>query len=211
MPDHGRDRAIAKRRHQPQRVPHGIQQAKRPQAVVVAHVPAGGAAIAAQVRRDDMVAGGGEQRHDLAPGIRQFGEAMQQQNTRAIGCFEAGFQHMDLQTVDVGDEARAQPWRQCVGVQWWQRCHGSLRRCAHDASPGGERETVRGGAGAVQDLAPSDQSPSDQRVEDSRRRTSRVRTSRRSRTFASHPSSDRLDPGADQPPPTTGLRTRGKR
>ena len=49
---------------------------------VVAAVPAGGAAIAALVGREDVEAGRRERRHHLAPAIGELRKAVQQQHAR---------------------------------------------------------------------------------------------------------------------------------
>ena len=83
VPHHGGDRAAPECVHQPKLIAHRIQQTERAQIRlgVVIGMPAGGAAIAAQVRCDDMEPGIGQRRHDPAPGIRQFGKPVQQQHT----------------------------------------------------------------------------------------------------------------------------------
>ena len=107
MSDHGIDAAIAERRHQPERIPHQIGEAERGEIAVVVRVPSGGAAITALVRRDHVIAGFRQHRHHLAPGIGEFGEAVQQQHAGPAGCLEAGFQHMHAEAVDVVDGAGA--------------------------------------------------------------------------------------------------------
>ena len=52
------DLTVAERRHQPEHVPHLVQHPERAQLVVVAHVGAVGAAVPAQVGRDDVVPSG---------------------------------------------------------------------------------------------------------------------------------------------------------
>ena len=67
---------MPERMHQSKLIPHRIQQTERTQIGlgVIVGMPACGAAVAAQVRRDDMVSGFGQRRHHLAPRIGQFGE-----------------------------------------------------------------------------------------------------------------------------------------
>ena len=107
MPDHGIDAAIAERRHQPERVAHQIEQPERAEVAVVIGVPAGGAAIAALVRRDHVIAGLRQRRHHLAPAEGELGKAVQQQHAGPAAGLEAGFQHVHAQAVDVVDEAGA--------------------------------------------------------------------------------------------------------
>ena len=111
MSDHGIDAAIAECRHQAERVAHQIEQPERSEIAVVVGVPAGGAAVAALVRRDHVIAGFRQRRHHLAPAIGEFGKAVQQQHAGPALCLEAGFQHMHAQAVDVVDEARADAGR----------------------------------------------------------------------------------------------------
>ena len=80
MADHGIDAIVAERRHQPERVAHQIGEPERSEVAVVIRVPAGGAAIAALVRRDHVIAGCRERRHHLAPAEGEFGKAVQQQH-----------------------------------------------------------------------------------------------------------------------------------
>ncbi len=120
VPDHRGHGSISQRGDKTQCVAHRIQQAERCQvaSVVVVGVPAGGAAITPQIRRHDMVAGRGQQRHQPAPRICQFREAVQQQHAGPIGGFEPSLQHVDAQSVDVGHEARADADGQYSAVQW---------------------------------------------------------------------------------------------
>ena len=101
MPDDSVDAAIAERRHQPERVAHQVGEPERGEIAVVIRVPSGGAAIAALVRRDHVIAGGCENGHYLAPAKGQFGEAMQQQHAGPTGRLETGFEHVHAQAVDV--------------------------------------------------------------------------------------------------------------
>ena len=105
VPDHRVDRSIAERRHQPERVAHQIGEAERGEVAVVVGIPAGGAAIAALVGCDDVVAGGSQLRHHLAPGKGELGKAVQQKQAGPALGFEAGFQHMHAQAVDIFDVA----------------------------------------------------------------------------------------------------------
>ncbi len=107
MPDHGVDRAVAERRHQPERVAHQIGEPERAETAFVTRIPPGGAAIAALVRRDHVIAGLRQDRHHLAPGEGEFGKAVQQQHARPAARFEAGFEHVHAQAVDIFHVARA--------------------------------------------------------------------------------------------------------
>ena len=101
MPDHGVNAAIAERRHQPERIAHQIGEPERGKIAVVVRIPSGGAAITALVRRDHVIAGRCENRHHLAPAKGEFGKAMQQQHAGPAARFEAGFQHVHAQAVDI--------------------------------------------------------------------------------------------------------------
>ena len=107
MPDDGVDAAIAERRHQPERVAHQIGEPERGEIAVVVRIPSGGAAIAALVRRDHVIAGLRQNRHHLAPAKGEFGKAVQQQHAGPACGLEAGFQHVHAQAVDVVDVAGA--------------------------------------------------------------------------------------------------------
>ena len=121
VPDHRGNRAASQRVYQPKLVTHRIQQAERIQIRygVVVRMPAGGAAITAQIRCDDMVPGLGQRRHDPAPRIREFGKPVQQQHAGPIAGVETGLQDMHAQSVDIGHETRAN-----AGGQ-----HGAVERC----------------------------------------------------------------------------------
>ena len=107
MPDDSVDAAIAERRHQPERVAHQIGEPERGEVAVIIRIPSGGAAIAALVRRDHVIAGFRQNRHHLAPAKGEFGKAVQQQHAGPAACLEAGFQHVHTQAIDVVDVARA--------------------------------------------------------------------------------------------------------
>ena len=93
MAKDGVDAAIAERRHQPECVAHQIGEAERGEIAVIVGIPAGGATIAALIRRDHVIAGSSQGGHHLAPTERQFGKAVQQQQARPAFGFKAGFQH----------------------------------------------------------------------------------------------------------------------
>ncbi len=133
MADHAGDLAVAERPDHAERVAHRVQQAEAAQVAVIGAVPAGGAAVAAQVRGDNVEPGGGERRHHLAPGIGEFREAVQQQDAGPAGGFVAGFQQVDAQAVDVFKEAGADAGGEHGWVQWSDVGHACLsgqgRRC----------------------------------------------------------------------------------
>jgi hypothetical protein len=112
MPDYGISASVAERRQQAERVARQIEQPERTEVTVIAGVPAGGAAIAALVRRDHVIAGRRQRRHHLAPAIGQFRKTVQQQHARPAFGFEASLQHMHAQAVDVFHEARADAGRE---------------------------------------------------------------------------------------------------
>ena len=138
MPDHRRRLAIAERRDQPHHIAHAIQQPERPEVVVVIGAPAGGAAIAAQIGRDDAIAGLRQRRHHLAPGIGDLRKAMQQHDQRPTRRFEPGLQHMDIEAVNVAHKAGADAGGQRVGVERRHR-QRSLSRVR--GLPGGSHAT----------------------------------------------------------------------
>ena len=169
--DHRVHRAVAERRDQRQRVAHRVQAAERTETAVVVRAPAGGAAVAALVGGDDVVARVGQRRQDVPPAIGQLREAVQEEQRRPPPALEAGFEHVHRQAVDVVDEPRADAVRQparVVGTDFLRlrgRCGGALRaggprrrRCF--AAPLAHH---RGGpedrADARQRLAPRDPTP----------------------------------------------------
>src|SRR6185437_16819083 len=103
MAYHGGGLAVAERRDEGERVAHQIEQAEGAEIAVIGAVPAGGAAIAALVRGDDAIAGGGERRHRLAPAIGELGEAVQEEDERTISAFVAGLGDMHGEAGDAGE------------------------------------------------------------------------------------------------------------
>ena len=89
VPDHRRRLTVAERRDEPERVAHRVQMAERAQIVVVIGTPPGGATVPAQIGSDDVIPGGGQRPHDLAPGIGELGKTVQQQQAGTVGL--AGF------------------------------------------------------------------------------------------------------------------------
>jgi hypothetical protein len=118
VPDDCSCAAIAQRKSQSQRVAHCVQEPKGSKVRIIVGAPTGRAAIATQVRRDDMEASGGEARHDLTPGIGDFWKAVQHQDQWAVRGIEPGFKDVHPKTVDIIHETRADARRQDVGSQW---------------------------------------------------------------------------------------------
>jgi hypothetical protein len=125
MADNGCRLPIAERGDEAERVAHRIQQAERRQVVVVIGAPSSGAAVAAQIRRNRVKPGGGERRHDLAPGIGDLRKAVQQQQQRPSGL--AGFKDMNAQPVDPLDKARADAGGKNSEVERRQIGHAGLQ------------------------------------------------------------------------------------
>ena len=107
MPGDARHRLVAERIDEPGGVAHHVEDAERIAVGVVGAVPAGGAAVAALVGRDHVIAGGRERQHHLAPAIGELGKAVQQQQARPARRLEARLQHMHHQAVVVVDHAGA--------------------------------------------------------------------------------------------------------
>ena len=124
--DHRRDLAVAERRDQAQRVAHRVEHAERGEIVVVIGAPAGGAAVAALIGRDDVKPGLGQRHHDLAPGIGDLGKAVQQQQARPAGLVEAGFEDVHVEAVDPVDKAGADAGGQHRAVKRSQFGHHPL-------------------------------------------------------------------------------------
>ena len=139
MADDRRDRAIAQRGDQAHRVAHGVQQPERLKVVVVVRAPAGGAAVPALVRGDDMESRRGQRRHDLSPGIGQLGEAVQQQDGGPARRRRSGLEDVHAQAIDAGDEAGANASGEDVTRQRGQFGHepsqtGASARCGAGGS-----------------------------------------------------------------------------
>ena len=136
MSDHTGDLAVTERPDHAERIAHGVEQAKAAQVAVICAVPAGCAAVAAQVGGHDVEAGSGEWRHDLAPGIGELREAVQQQDQGAARGFMAGFEDVDAQEVDVVEDARPDAGREHSGVERAGVVHRLLPG-SDDCSPDG--------------------------------------------------------------------------
>ncbi len=80
VPDDCRRPSGSRARHQPERVAHQVEHAEAGEVAVVVGVPAGGAAIAALVRRDHVIARFRQRQHHFAPAVGEFGKAVQQQH-----------------------------------------------------------------------------------------------------------------------------------
>jgi len=98
---------VPQRVDQPDGVARHVENAKRIRVGVVGVVPAGGAAVAALVGGDHVIAGVGEGRHHFAPAVGEFWESVHHQNERPARRLEASFQDVHGQAVHVGDVARA--------------------------------------------------------------------------------------------------------
>lgn len=128
MADHRRNPGVTDGVEQPQHVAHQVQHAKATEVAVIIRVPAGGAAIAALVGCDDVVARLGQRRHHLAPAIGQLRKAMQQQKAGPPRCLEARFQNVHAEPVAVLHQSRGDPRRQSGPVHRTNRVHGNPPR-----------------------------------------------------------------------------------
>ena len=116
---------VAHREQDAERVAHQVEEAEGHEIAVVVGAPARGPAVAALVGRDRVVAGGGQRRQHLAPAVGQLGKAVQQQDGGAVGRFEPGLQHVDVEAIDAGQEAGADAGRQERGGE---RFHAATLR-----------------------------------------------------------------------------------
>ena len=107
MSHHHRYRAVAQRVDQPDGVSRHVENAERIRIGIVGIVPADGAAVAALIGSDHVIAGGRQRRHHLAPAIGELREAMQEQDCRPARRFVTCLQNMHGHAVHVGDLARA--------------------------------------------------------------------------------------------------------
>src|SRR6202035_1323272 len=107
MPDHSGYGTIAKRRHQTQRVPDKVRQAKRIKVAVVCAIPSRRAPVAALIRGDHVISRRGKGTHDLPPGIGEFRKTMEKQDEGPPVGLESCLEHMDREAVDVLDNAGA--------------------------------------------------------------------------------------------------------
>jgi hypothetical protein len=112
VPHHRVHVGDAQRRQQRQLVAHEVEDVHVGGVGVVAGRPAGGAAVAALVGRDDVEARVGQRRHHAAPAVGQLGEAVQQQQHRPRAGVVARFQHLHAQAVDTVHLPLAQARRQ---------------------------------------------------------------------------------------------------
>ena len=111
--DH-RDRAIAQRMDQCDLVAHLVEGKKLYEVGIKGIVPARGAAIAAKVRRDRIVACGGQGRHHLAPAITKVRKTVQQKHERPAR--RARLNHVHRQAIDVGNQAHPNTGRKRVAA-----------------------------------------------------------------------------------------------
>ena len=123
MSDHRRDRAMAERRDEAERVPRDIQEPERGEVAVIIAVPPRGAAIASLIGRDDVIARRRERPHHLAPGIGELGKAVQQEQQGPAALLVARLQHMHPQAIDAVDEARAYAGREELCVEGFRLGH----------------------------------------------------------------------------------------
>ena len=98
-------RAMAERVDEPHGIAHHVEDAEGIGIGVVGIVPARGAAVAALIGGDHVIARRRQRQHHLAPAVGEFREAMQQQHGGPAWTLVAGFQHVHRQAVDVGDGA----------------------------------------------------------------------------------------------------------
>ena len=129
MSDYHRYRAVAKRVDEPDGVSRHVENAKRIGIGVVGIVPAGGAAVAALIGGDHVIAGGRQRRHHLAPAIGELREAMQEQDRRPARRFVTCLQNMHGHAVHVCDLARADAGGESC------RCHMPDVVCAMARAP----------------------------------------------------------------------------
>ena len=95
-------------------VAHLVEGKKFYEVSIKGIVPAGGAAIAANVRRDRIVAGGGQGRHHLAPAITKVRKTVQQEHERPAR--RARLDHVHRQAIDVGHQAHPNTGRKRVAA-----------------------------------------------------------------------------------------------
>ena len=125
VPDHGRDRAAAERRHEPQGVAHQVEDAEGREVAVVVAVPTRGATITPLVGRDHVKPRCRQRQHHLAPAVRQLREAVQQQNAGAAHILEARLQDVHRESVAVLHETGAYAGRKRGAVR--HRCRTRAR------------------------------------------------------------------------------------
>ena len=82
VPHHHRHGAVAERVDERHGVSHHVEDAERIGIGVIRIVPARGAAVAALVGRDHVIARGCQRQHHLAPAVGKLREAMQKQHGR---------------------------------------------------------------------------------------------------------------------------------
>lgn len=145
MADDASHRPQPERRDQAQGITHEVEHAKAPDIAVEAPVPPGATAVAALVGCDDVVTGGRQHRHQLAPAVGEFGETVQQQDSRPFRGLVTGFQHVQREPVDAGHEAAAHPCRQGQGRQGLWKSGGHRPTVGLTGERRGRRPVSRGG------------------------------------------------------------------
>ena len=84
-------RAVAECRDQSERIADHVERAEGSEVGFVACVPASGAAEATLIRRDCVITRRRKPDHHLAPAIREFGKAVEEQDAGAVRRLESGF------------------------------------------------------------------------------------------------------------------------
>ena len=118
------DRVIAQRMDQGDLVAHLVEGKKLDEVRIKGIVPAGGATVAAKVRRDRIIARGGQRRHHLAPAITKVWKTVQQEHERLAR--SASLNDVHRQAIDIGTRCtghrqeacrrdRGPPWRRPPG------------------------------------------------------------------------------------------------
>ena len=113
MPCNHRDRAVTERIDESDRIAHHVQHAEGIRIGVVGVIPTRRPAVAALIRRNDVIAGIRQRQHDFAPAIGELGKAVRQEDGRTAGPVESGFEDVHGHAVHVRDEARSDACRDC--------------------------------------------------------------------------------------------------
>ena len=109
--------AIAEGERKSQCVAHCVQETKGSKVRIIISAPTCRAAVAAQVRGDNIKARGGQGRHEFAPGIGDFRKAVQHQHQWAIRTIETGLRMCTLSPLMPSTNRERVPRRQYGGVQ----------------------------------------------------------------------------------------------
>src|SRR5262245_32574245 len=103
------------RRDEAEGIAHQVQHPERAEIYVIAGIPASGAAVPALIGSHHVITRCGQRQHHFAPAVGQLGKTVQQQEAGTARPLESRLQHVNPETVDVIDEARAyalsQRWR----------------------------------------------------------------------------------------------------